>query len=192
MEKEHKIDTLKEDEYLIRRFKEGDQTAFERLMEKYSNYVVSIAYNIVGDLHIAQDMAQEAFLKVYRKIAALDSPRKFRGWLYSIARSTCIDWLRKEHSKPCSFDGMADNGVDPQDAKKDTFASVEMEELREKVLNIIGMLPRIYQQIIMLKHLRNMSYKEIAEFLGIPIATIESRLYRARLLLKEKLQDLYL
>ena len=69
--------------------------------------------------------------------------------------------------------------------------STEVEEMREKVLTVVNGLPRIYQQIILLRHLRRMTYKEMSDFLGLPVATIESRLYRARLMLKEQLMDLY-
>ena len=65
------------------------------------------------------------------------------------------------------------------------------EELREKVLHVVNALPKIYQQIILLRHLRKMTYREMGDFLGLPVATIESRLYRARLMLKDKLMDLY-
>jgi len=63
--------------------------------------------------------------------------------------------------------------------------------MREKILSTVAQLPKIYQQIILLRHLRRMTYREMSDFLGLPVATIESRLYRARLMLKEKLQDLY-
>lgn len=182
-----------EDDELIVRFKKGDRRAFERLVAKYSNYVASIAFNIVGDPHIAGDMAQEAFVKAYKKIAHLDNPRRFKAWIFSIVRSTCIDWLRRERIRPCSLDRIADDeGIEPPETLRKGAASTETEELRERILSVINQMPKIYQQIVMLKHLRNMSYKEMSEFLAVPVATIESRLYRARLLLKERLQDLYM
>lgn len=189
----HAPANLQEDDELVLRFQKGDRRAFERLVAKYSNYVASIAFNVVGDPHIAGDMAQEAFVKVYKKIQHLDNPRRFKGWLFSIVRSTCIDYLRKERIKPCSLDKLSDeDGIEPPlDRRRGAHASAELEEMRERLLSVISMLPKIYQQIILLKHLRNMSYKEMSEFLGVPVATIESRLYRARIMLKERLQDLY-
>lgn len=182
-----------EDDELVVRFKEkGDRRAYERLVAKYSNYVASIAFNIVGDPHIAGDMAQETFVKAYKKIQHLDNPRRFKAWLFSICRSTCIDWLRRERIRPCSLDRMAeDEGLEPPESVRRGSVSTEVEELRERIMTVITQMPKIYQQIVMLKHLRNMSYKDMSDFLGVPIATIESRLYRARLLLKERLQDLY-
>ena len=183
-----------EDDDLILRCQKGEMDAFEKLMYKYSNYAASVAYNIIGDPHIAIDMSQEAFIKVHRNIAHLDNPKKFKGWLFSIVRSTCIDWLRKERLKTTSIDKLSDEGIEPtdKDVSHNIEVTSEIAELREKMLNIINGLPKIYQQIILLKHLRDMSYKEMSDLLDVPVATIESRLYRARLLLKEKLQDFYI
>lgn len=184
----------RDDASLILRSRAGEMEAFEALMAKYANLVGSIAFNIIGDVHVAGDITQDTFLKVYRNLGNLEDPRRFKGWLCSIVRTTCVDWLRKERVKPCSLEKIAEDGVEPEGqflggVFKQT--STELEELREKVLHVVNALPRIYQQIILLRHLRKMTYREMSDFLGLPIATIESRLYRARLMLKDKLMDLY-
>ena len=123
-----------------------------------------------------------------------DDPRRFKGWLCSIVRTTCVDWLRKERVKPTSLEKITDEGLEPEGEFLGTVfkqTSTELEELREKVLHVVNALPKIYQQIILLRHLRKMTYREMGDFLGLPVATIESRLYRARLMLKDKLMDLY-
>ena len=184
-----------DDAALIERSRRGETEAFESLMGKYANLVGSIAYNIIGDVHVAGDITQDTFLKVYRNLENLEDPRRFKGWLCSIVRTTCVDFLRKERIKPASLEKIAEDGVEPEGeflgaAFRQT--STELEELREKILHVVNALPRIYQQIILLRHLRKMTYREMSDFLGLPIATIESRLYRARLMLKDKLMDLYL
>jgi RNA polymerase sigma-70 factor (ECF subfamily) len=184
-----------DDAMLIERTRTGETEAFESLMAKYANLVGSIAYNIVGDVHVAGDITQDTFLKVYRNLEALEDPRRFKGWLCSIVRTTCVDWLRKERVKPCSLEKIAEDGLEPEGEFLGAVfkqTSTELEELREKILHIVNGLPKIYQQIILLRHLRKMTYREMSDFLGLPIATIESRLYRARLMLKDKLMDLYL
>ena len=185
----------RDDAALIIRSRSGETAAFEALMSKYANLVGSIAYNIIGDVHVAGDITQDTFLKVYRNLTNLEDPRRFKGWLCSIVRTTCVDWLRKERLKPASLEKIAEDGLEPEgefigSVFKQT--STELEELREKILHIVNGLPKIYQQIILLRHLRKMTYREMSDFLGLPIATIESRLYRARLMLKDKLMDLYL
>ena len=185
----------KDDGVLIARVGAGEKEAFEALMAKYANLVGSIAYNIIGDVHVAGDVTQETFLKVYRNLQRLEDPRRFKGWLCSIVRTTCVDWLRKERVRPASLEKIAEEGLEPEGEFLGTVfkqTSTELEELREKVLHVVNGLPRIYQQIILLRHLRKMTYREMSDFLGLPIATIESRLYRARLMLKDKLMDLYL
>ncbi len=187
--------STRDDAALIVRSRSGDTAAFESLMAKYANLVGSIAYNIIGDVHVAGDITQDSFLKVYRNLANLEDPRRFKGWLCSIVRTTCVDWLRKERLKPASLEKIAEDGLEPEGEFLGSVfkqTSTELEELREKILHIVNGLPKIYQQIILLRHLRKMTYREMSDFLGLPIATIESRLYRARLMLKEKLMDLYL
>jgi RNA polymerase sigma-70 factor (ECF subfamily) len=189
-----KVEADRDDAALIERSRSGDTEAFEGLMAKYANLVGSIAYNIVGDVHVAGDITQDTFLKVYRNIGNLEDPRRFKGWLCMIARTTCVDFLRKERVKPASLEKIAEDGVEPQGEVLGAVfkqTSTEVEELREKVLHVVNGLPRIYQQIILLRHLRKMTYREMSDFLGLPVATIESRLYRARLMLKDKLMDLY-
>jgi RNA polymerase sigma-70 factor (ECF subfamily) len=187
--------STRDDVSLIEKIKQGDLAAYEALVKKYSNLVGSIAYNIIGDVHVAGDITQETFLKVYRHLPELEEVKRFKGWLCSIVRTTCVDYLRKERIKPASLDKISEDGVEPEGeviASAIRPVSQELEELREKILSVVNDLPRIYQQIILLRHLRRMTYREMGDYLGLPIATIESRLYRARLMLKEKLQDLYL
>lgn len=184
----------RDDAALISRSQKGDMTAFEGIVSKYSNLVGSIAFNIIGDVHVAGDITQETFLKVFRHLPELEDARKFKGWLCSIVRTTCVDHLRRDRLKPASLEKIAEEGIEPEGevvggVLKQT--SAELEELREKILSIVNGLPRIYQQIILLRHLRRMTYREMSDFLGLPVATIESRLYRARLMLKDRLTDLY-
>ncbi len=188
------LDTKVDDGTLIDRWREGDLEAFKALVGKYSNLVASIAFNILGDAHVAGDVTQETFLKVYRHLEHLEDPRRFKGWLCSIVRTTCVDHLRKDRIHPASLERIAEEGIEPEGEIIGSVVrqtSTELEEMREKILSTVAQLPKIYQQIILLRHLRRMTYREMSDFLGLPVATIESRLYRARLMLKEKLQDLY-
>jgi RNA polymerase sigma-70 factor (ECF subfamily) len=182
------------DSVLVMQVQDGDAEAFETLVAKYANLVRSIAYNILGDMDLATDIAQEAFLKVYRKLETLQDPGKFKGWVASITRTTCIDYVRRQRLKTVSLQQVQDAGFEPQITQPgggNPHVTAEFEELREKVLRAVRNLPKIYQEIIMLRHLRKMSYKEMGSHLGLPQATIESRLYRARLMLKDALKDLY-
>lgn len=187
-------DLQTDDVTLVHRCQEGDTEAFQALVAKYSNLVGSIAYNILSDVHVAGDITQETFLKVFKNMDSLEDPRKFKGWLCCIARTTCVDHMRKERFKTASLEKIADDGLEPEGKIIGSLfgqTSSEQEEMREKVLTAVNELPRIYQQIILLRHLRRMTYREMSQFLNLPVATIESRLYRARLMLKDRLMDLY-
>ena len=127
----------RDDAALITRSRNGETEAFEQLMAKYANLVGSIAYNIVGDVHVAGDITQDTFLKVFRNLGNLEDPRRFKGWLCSIVRTTCVDWLRKERVKPTSLEKITDEGLEPEGEFLGTVfkqTSTELEELREKVL----------------------------------------------------------
>src|SRR5437868_6070920 len=104
----------RDDAVLIARSGNGETEAFEQLMAKYANLVGSIAYNIVGDVHVAGDITQDTFLKVFRNLKNLEDPRRFKGWLCSIVRTTCVDWLRKERVKPTSLEKITDEGLEPE------------------------------------------------------------------------------
>src|SRR4026209_456520 len=122
----------RDDAVLIARSRAGDTEAFEGLMAKYANLVGSIAYNIVGDVHVAGDITQDTFLKVFRNIGNLEDPRRFKGWLCMIARTTCVDWLRKEGVKPASLEKIAEDGLEPEGEVLGAVfkqTSTEVEEL---------------------------------------------------------------
>lgn len=182
------------DALLIDRIRQGnDEAAFRQIVSKYTNLVGSIAYGIVSDVHTVGDIIQETFLKVYRNIHALDDTRKFKAWMCSIVRTTCIDHLRKEKVKPASLEKIAEDGLEPEERIVGGAVegpSLEGQEMRERVLQAIRELPPGYREIILMRHLRRMNYSEIGKALGVRQPTIESRLYRARLLLKEKLTAL--
>ncbi|MBI5367761.1 MAG: sigma-70 family RNA polymerase sigma factor [Planctomycetes bacterium] len=185
-----------EDAILVERSRAGDRAAFETLVRRHANLVGSIAYNIVKDMEAARDAAQETFLKVHRHLDRLEEPAKFKAWVSGIARTTSIDWLRRTRVKTLSLDVMREHGGDVEappvaELPVGGGASLEREELYERVLMALNSLPAIYREVMLLKHLRRMSYKAIAEFLNLSPATVESRLYRAKLLLKDLLGNMY-
>jgi RNA polymerase sigma-70 factor (ECF subfamily) len=173
---------------LVEKSLSGDPSAFEEIVRRHATFVGGIAYNILGDVEKARDVVQETFLKVFKSLPTLRDPAKFRSWLAWIARTTCVDVLRKEHVRPVSLVSV---NLEPACSEAAPTASLEREELYEKVLAVLNSLPRIYRDIIMMRHLHKKSYKSIAQDLGISDATVESRLYRAKLLLKDKMKDLY-
>lgn len=178
-----------DDGELVARCRIGRRDAFETLVRRHSALVGSIAYNISHDLEAARDITQDVFLKVHRRLESLTDPAKLRPWLCGIARTTSVDWLRRERTRPQSLDAMREAGleVERDERRADETSGAAGEERYEQVLMAIRSLPEIYQEVMLLKHLRSFSYQQIGDFLHLPLATVESRLYRAKLLLKERL-----
>jgi RNA polymerase sigma-70 factor (ECF subfamily) len=180
------------DSILVERCRRGEKSAFDELVARHAPAVGCIAYNIVGDVEHARDLTQDVFLKAYRSLGSLEDPSRFKFWLSTITRTTCVDWLRREKVRPASLDALRESGAEPgvSCGPETVPTPAETEEVSERVLSAVRSLPRIYQDAILLKHLKKMSYEQIAEFTGTTVATVESRLYRAKLLLRERLRGL--
>ena len=88
-----------DDVVLIHRILEGDDTAFSTLVEKYQKQVHTIAWRKIGDFHIAEDITQDTFLRVYQKLSTLKNPNQFPGWLYVLTTRCCLAWLRKKSDR---------------------------------------------------------------------------------------------
>lgn len=181
--------TDQDDALLVGRARNGDRLAFEQLVHRHSALVGGIAFQVLGDSDSAADVAQETFLKVHRRLDTLEDPARFRAWLCGIARTTAIDVLRKK-AKEQSLEKLEAEGQEPV-APTPKEGSLEQEELYAKVLRVVNGLPKVYREAMLLKHLEKLSYAEMAKRLGVSEATVESRLYRAKLMLKDALAEFY-
>ncbi len=189
--------SLEQDAALVRRTLAGDDEAFKELMAKYVRIAGSIAYSVVGDFHIAADMVQEAFIKVYRLLSTLENPKTFRSYLANAVRSTSLDWVRRQKSlsrgSPISFSDYAEEAPEMEDESTRGTAplqSVEDSEMYEKILELVAELPENYREVFVLKHVEDVTYTEIADILGISVSAVEARLFRARKMLRDKLAKL--
>jgi RNA polymerase sigma-70 factor (ECF subfamily) len=171
-----------------------DKLAFKKLMEKYVKIAGSIAYSVVGDFHIAADVIQEAFSKVYRNLSSLDNPGTFRSYLANTVRSSALDWVRKKTSlrrgSPIHFSELASETSELQsenDLQRTPLADIQNSENYEELLEAINALPQNYREVFILKHIENISYNDIAKILEISLNSVEARLFRARKMLRERL-----
>jgi len=179
-----------DDRELIERFRRGDGSGFEALVARYVRLAGAIAYGVVGEYAAASDVVQEAWLRVHQGLGDLREPEKFRAWLYGIVRSTALDWLRKNKRRPMplsAIKGREDLLSGPGAAPAEM---AEREERSALVLREVQALPESYREIVVLKYIEERSYGEISEILGVSIETIESRLFRARKLLRTRLAAL--
>jgi RNA polymerase sigma-70 factor (ECF subfamily) len=178
---------------IIERAKGGDREAFAAIVRKYMKPAYYVALGYVGREDDALDISQDAFVNAYRHLKRFDSTRSFFPWLYSIIKNLCMNHLtRVRRRKEESLDQMAEDdgqaaiaiaASDPEDA-------AVSRDLRQKVGIALSRVKPKDREILILQHLQDYSYREIAEFLDIPIGTVMSRLYAARQALRRVLEQM--
>ncbi|MYH80591.1 RNA polymerase sigma factor [Candidatus Poribacteria bacterium] len=171
------------DVQLIQRILSGDEAAFSILVDKHQKGVHALAWRKVGDFHDAEEITQDTFLQVYKKLPTLKDPYKFAGWLYVIANRLCIDWIRK---KNLAIQSLEDTPVEDIEKSSYTHHVLEQSEIassehrRELVKKLLAKLPESERTVMTLHYLGEMTVKEISKFLGVSVSAIHNRLYRAR------------
>jgi len=181
------------DDELVRRAASGDREAFDLLMRRYERAVYRAAYRLTGNADDAQDVASEAFLRIYRSLDRFRSTVTLPAWINRIVMNVYLDMRRKEQRRPStSLDALAERtgGAYPS-ALEDEASSPERhaeESDRARLLsNAIASLPAGQRIMIGLYHGDGYSYDEISRMMNIPVGTVKSRLNRARLALRAKL-----
>lgn len=169
---------------LLVRLRRRDEQAFRELVTREGAIVRAYAMGILGDLHEAEDAAQETFLRAYRRLGAYRGDAPLRSWLLRICRNHCLDRLRARPSVTMVQldDEQAGSASDA------TAAGVSLLIDRERLVSAIGALPDALQQAVVLRELRGLSYEEAARALGVPVGTVRSRLSAGRALLRASLE----
>ncbi len=178
-----------DDIQLIQRVLDGDDTAFSALVRKYQKSVHALAWRKIGDFHVAEDITQDTFLKVYQSLSTLKEPQRFASWLYVIAANYCKMWLRKKRLWTQSLERTSSAQLENATysgyvVEENTRTAIEAQ--REVVKKLLGKLQESERTVITLYYLGEMTYEEISEFLGVSVAAIKNRLYRARHRLKKE------
>ena len=168
---------------LIQRTLDGDEGAFTVLVKKYQKWVHTLVWRKIGDFHIAEEITQDVFLKVYKKLSTLKPPENFPGWLYVIATRHCMTWLRKKRQPTTSLDAMPTTELEELCYTQYETAYSEkasLEHRHELVKRLLQKLPESERTVVTLYYLAEMTSEEISTFLGVSPNTIRSRLRRAR------------
>ena len=174
---------------LIQRTLDGDEGAFTTLVKKYQKWVHTLVWRKIGDFHTAEELTQDIFLKVYKKLSTLKPPEHFPGWLYVITTRHCITWLRKKRVSTTPLDAMPTTELEALCyARYETAHSkaASIEHQRELVKRLLQKLPESERTVVTLYYLAEMTSEEVAAFLGVSPNTIRSRLRRARKRLQEQ------
>jgi RNA polymerase sigma-70 factor (ECF subfamily) len=159
----------------------GDKSAFGRLVERYQRFAINIAYRMTGQPQLAEDLAQEAFLKAWLNLTRFRGESQFRTWLGRIVTNVTIDYLRRRSGESELSDGLPAGGMSPA-----THAL--RNELQERVRQAVLALPAQSRAALILREYEGLSYKEIAMVLDVPVGTVMSRLNYARGRLRETLE----
>jgi len=171
---------------LIRRCKSGDKEAFAGLVQRYAGAARGAAYLIVRNYDDALDAMQDAFILAWRNMSHFNDGAPFYPWFARILHNVCISMLRKKRPRTNADEGALAN---PRSKEIDPVLLAERNERKDRLWKAILGLPDIHREAIVLYHMQNLSYKEMAETLGVPIGTIMSRLYNARDALRRALKD---
>ena len=177
---------------LVRAYRSGDVHAFEELHRRYVASIYRLVRRKLGDALLAEDIAQETFLKSLRNLHRMDDDFNFGGWIHTVARNLCYDELRRRQ-RDLRADGPTEEEDDelmsnlPSTAKAfDPVQVQESNETRRQVWAVAQRLPEKYRLVLTLRELQDMSYRQIARTLKMSESAVETLLYRARLRFKEE------
>ena len=177
-----------DDVALIQHILAGDETAFVSLMKKYEKQVHAHAFRKTRDFHVAEEITQETFLRVYQNLETLNDPTQFRKWLHAIVDHLCVAWFRKKRLQIQSLEE-----TDISEIETDAYSRYVAEERakttdeaqRELVKKLLTRLKERDREVITLHYFEEMTSSEIGTYLGVSENTIKSRLHRARQQLKK-------
>jgi RNA polymerase sigma-70 factor (ECF subfamily) len=166
---------------LITQAQRGDRRAFGELVRRHREGVVNVVYRMCGETNLAEDAAQEAFIRAWQHLPGYQPRSPFRNWVYRIATNVALDALRRER-ETVDVDtlSLAASDEGPE-------STLEGKERGERVRQAVLVLPPASRAVLVLREYEGLSYREIADTLGIPIGTVMSRLNYARNRLRESL-----
>ena len=183
-------DSLPEDTLLAFKASEGDDKAFEALVRKYERLVSTCVFSVIGNNpEDVMDVSQEVFLKVYRNLSSFKGDSEFSTWLYRVAKNCALDYIRKRKPPSSSLDTSGDEGegfdVPDTSESSNPEKSVLQAEKSEILKRSIEKLSEEHREIIILRHVNDYSYEQIAKQLDLEVGTVKSRISRAREALKK-------
>jgi RNA polymerase sigma-70 factor (ECF subfamily) len=174
---------MQTDEEIIISYLNGNKDSFTEIVNRYIKIIYNFIYRLIGNEKVAEDLTQEVFLKAWKNIKGFDTEKSFRTWIFSIARNTAIDYLRKRKDVPISaFDtedeeNIIENTLIDEELKPDEIYALSENKIHiEKILNELTI---IQKQVVLLKYMNEMSLSEVAEVMKIPLDTAKSHHRRA-------------
>lgn len=187
------------DEQLVARATSGDEAAFESLVERHQHRAYGLARRLVGSESDAQDVLQESFLSVYRKLRSFRGESRFSTWLYRIVTNAALMHLRARSRRPLEpldgflprFDGDGRHVGEPAELEAAAHAAerLDRQALAERAQAGVERLPELYRTAFVLRDLEELTTAEVADLLGVGADVVRQRVHRARLMLRGYLGD---
>lgn len=183
------------DQQLVRRALKRDERAFEELVRKYQRPIINFITRMAGNYDLALDLSQDVFVKAFVALRTYNENYKFGSWLFKIASNTVIDHLRKGNPSLISLDKPIETENDeiPFEVPSDELRADQqlvLNETSDLLSCLIGRLPPAYREMIVLRHINEMSYEEMAEVTDLPLGTVKNRTFRAREMLRRMIERL--
>ena len=180
------------DEELILRFQKGDEQSYIELVNRYRDRLINFIYRFVNDTESAEDIVQDALLKVYTHKHYYKNIAKFSTWLYTIAGNLAKTELRKKKTRKVtnlSQMGPEDKDYELTSNEPETDKATQNEYLEKRIQIAINKLPLHFKTVTILREIQELSYEEISKIVDVPLGTVKSRINRARLQLQKELKD---
>lgn len=178
-----------DDEALVTLTLQGKREAFEELVNRYQRQIFNLAYRLTNNYEDAADLSQEVFIHLLKVLKQFDGTRKFFPWMYRTATNVCYNVLKKKPRESVPLEQVVDYSpaVPSRDTQPEDY--LDRNETQNAVQQALAELPEQFRLPMVLRYMEEMSYQEIADTMEVPVSTIETRLYRGRLLLQKRLDQ---
>ena len=177
-----------DDRQLVKASQQGDQDAFALLVQRHQRFVFNLSLRMVQDYEDASEVTQEAFLAAWQGLPSFRGEARFATWLYRIAYHCCLRQLeRRQRERDLQAIIEAEQTREEMHREQRAQDILEQRDRQTMVREQMEHLPTKYRSVLILRHLQEMTYEEMADILSVPIGTIKTHLFRARHLLKERL-----
>ncbi len=178
-----------EERPVIEAVQQGDANALAELMQRHGRWVRGVIFGATGRLDEVDDIAQRVWMRVWRDARNLADPDRWRAWLYRIARNAATDAGRSRQRGQGLVEKVTSGWLPRTTDSPPPDALLIADEQQRLMLGAIAALPPLYREPFVLRHLEDWNYQQIGQALGLPVATVETRLVRARRLLRETLAN---
>jgi len=182
-----------EDERLVTASLAGDEDAFAQLVRRYQRRLTAFLSQLVGDVELAKELTQEAFIRAWSALERYDPTYRFSTWLFRIGHNLGIDHLRRRRLKTVPIIREDREGAEIEvvlvDQAKDPLGHLKNSELAGVLRQAIEGLRPEYRELVLLRHFGGLSYQEIADLEGMPLGTVKNKLFRAHSVLRKELQS---